>query len=647
MGFADDNGISNQSDNPTFADLMQAGIGRRGFLLGGLATAASFFAGSTALAGVAGALTPAEEALGVAAGGGSPLLSFSSVAFNGLDTVTVPPGYRVYPAFSWGEPVNGVAPAWKPDASNTTDEQAQQFGMHHDGIHFFPIDPAQANTEGLLVMNHEYTDDGLLHVGGMEPWTADKVAKSQAAHGVSVAHIRKDGDTWRAVDSHYARRISVHTPMTFTGAAAGHRLLQTAADPSGTDVVGTANNCAHGVTPWGTYLTCEENFNGYFNATAGTPDQRRYGLAKDGFGYRWHEHDERFDADKHPNEPYRFGWVVEINPWDSSSTPTKRTALGRFKHEGAFCTEAPDGRVVVYSGDDERFEYIYKFVSAAPWRQMLADGTSPLDEGTLYVARFAADGTGSWLPLVWGQGPLTPANGFADQGEVLIRARSAGDALGATKMDRPEWITQNPMTRAIYCALTNNSQRGTTGRAPTDAANPRAATNFGHIIRWQEADLDQTSTTFSWEIFVLAGDPKLPDANKQGNINGDTFASADGLWFDSAGRLWIQTDNSSSALGRGDYVNIPTNMMLAADPVTREVKRFLVAPPGCEVTGVITTPDRRTMFVNIQHPGEGASDRSDPAKPTQISSWPGGPGSARPRSSTIVIEKLDGGEIGS
>jgi hypothetical protein len=469
----------------------------------------------------------------------------------------------------------------------------------------------------------------------MEPWTADKVAKSQAAHGVTVFHVRRDGEDWTLVDSHYPRRVTASTPVTFSGAAAGHPLLVSATNPTGRTGRGTLNNCAHGVTPWGTYLTCEENFNGYFvNGSAEIPDhQRRYGITAEGFGYRWHEFDSRFDAAADPNEANHFGWVVEINPWLADSVPIKRTALGRFKHEGAFVTESIDGRAVVYSGDDERFEYLYKFVSAAPWRAMVQSGMSPLDEGTLYVARYDADGSGQWLPLVHGQGPLTAANGFGDQGEVLIKTRQAADAVGATKMDRPEWVAQNPITRELYCALTNNSRRGGTGRPGTDAANPRANNVYGHIIRWYETDLDPASETYTWDIFLLGGESTATQ---------DRFGSPDGLWFDPLGRLWIQTDASTSVLGQGDYADLTNNQMLAADPLTGETRRFLVGPRGCEVTGIAMTPDMTAMFVNFQHPGEPANERNDPANPTAFSSWPDG---VRPRSSTVVIRRSDGKAI--
>jgi uncharacterized protein len=625
----------NPSSNRIFSELVDARLSRRRLLQGGVAAAALSLLGRPA--------SPAAAA--------TALLGFRSVPVSTADTVSVPAGYTVDVLYAWGDPISD-GPAFKPDASNTAAEQERQAGMHHDAIHFFPLPAGStSSTRGLLAMNHEYTDDGLLHVGGMEPWTADKVAKSQAAHGVSVIEVAVVGDRWTVVrPSSYARRITGRTPMSVDGPAAGHARLRTAADPEGRTVLGTINNCAHGVTPWGTYLTCEENFNGYFvNASDAIPAaQRRYGITKTGFRYRWHEHDPRFDAAVHPNEPNRFGWVVEIDPYDPAARPVKHTALGRFKHEGAAVTLAPDRRVVVYMGDDERFEYVYKFVSRRPFvagdreanRRLLGDGT-------LYVARFDTAGTGEWLELTHGKSGLDAAAGFAAQADILVDTRSAADRAGATKMDRPEWIAVHPASGEVYCTLTNNSQRGEADRAAVDAANPRAANVFGHIVRWREHGRDAAATRFAWDVFVLAGDPEHPSADKRGTIKGDAFGSPDGLWIDPRGVVWIQTDVSTSALNKGDYARLGNNMMLAADPATGEVRRFLTGPNGSEVTGVTATPDGRTMFVNIQHPGETASERTDPARPTAISTWPGGPNSARPRSGTVVIRKTDSGPIGT
>ncbi|WP_397532766.1 PhoX family protein [Roseateles sp.] len=635
---------SNRSSNPSIHDISEPS--RRTLLRG--TAAAAFLAplsGLTALTALSGC---ASSGAGGKAAGSGPLLGFSSIPISNVDSVTLPPGYVSQVIAPWGDPVglSGEAPAFKPDGSNTAAEQLAQFGMHHDGIHYFAIDGSKS---GLLVMNHEYVDDGLLHRDGLAQWSAEKVRKAQAAHGVSVCEVTQKDGRWQVVlPSPWARRITASTPMAVSGPAAGHALMKTAADASGRRVLGTLNNCGSGITPWGTYLTCEENFIFYFKGPD-TPSahEARWGLRKgDPVGYRWHEHDERFDAIKHPNEPNRFGWVVEIDPMNPSSTPVKRTALGRAAHEGATVALTRDRRAVVYMGEDARFEYIYKFVS----RDAVKPGGAAanrelLDHGTLYVARFDAEGRGRWLPLVHGQGGLDASKGFADQGEVVVKSRQASDLLGGTKMDRPEWIAVD-LQGWVYCTLTNNSNRGGKDQPGVDAANPRANNSQGHIIRWKE-DGDHDGLTFQWNHFVLAGDPFNERAEAKGNVKGDTFACPDGLWVDGRGVLWIQTDMSTSAMGKGELAVMGQNQMLAADPQTGEVRRFLTGPVGCEVTGATMTPDGRSMFINIQHPGESPSERSDPAQPDRFSNWPDKRPGARPRSATVVIRKADGGLVGT
>lgn len=632
---------SNPSANPSIHDVSDPA--RRIWLRGGLAAAGGAVFGPAWLAGCASPVGMAAPAAP------SRKIGFKSVAMAPVDTVVVPEGYRAQVLYRWGDPVGlaGFMPAFKPDASNTSAEQAAQAGMHHDGMAFFPLDGGARR--GVLAMNHEYTDDGLLHTDGIRNWTTEKAFKSMAAHGVSVVEVEATQAGWRVVlPSRYARRITARTPTRIAGPAAGHAMMKTAADPAGTLALGTFNNCANGQTPWGTYLTCEENWAGYFEGPE-APDahQKRWGLRKGGGSYfRWHEADERFDANKHPNEFNRFGWIVEIDPMDPTSTPVKRTALGRAAHEGAATALTDGGRAVVYMGEDARFEYIYKFVSRDAMRPGgLAANRELLDHGTLYVARFDADGRGEWLPLVHGRGPLTAANGFADQGEVVVKSRQASDLLGATKMDRPEWTTIDPFTKQVYCTLTNNSERGQPNRPGPDAANPRARNTMGQIIRWKE-DGDLDGTTFRWDHLVLAGDPAQVREEAKGNVRGDIFGSPDGLWMDPRGVLWIQTDASSSVMGKADYSRLPNNQMLACDPTdpNGDIRRFLVGPTGCEVTAVAMASDLRTMFVNIQHPGESPSERSDPDQPSRFSTWPDG---GRPRSATVVITKLDGGVIGT
>ncbi len=641
---------SNPSQTTPFGDMVDIDVRRRRLLQAGFGAAGVAFLGFPGSAAARGPL--------------SPVISFHAVPVAVDDALHVPEGYEAQVLYAWGDPVSD-GPSFRGNASETAADQERQAGMHHDGMHFFPLPaPPGERNRGLLAVNHEYADDGLLHPDGMRTWTAEKVRKCQAAHGVSVIEIRQlPAGQWEVVrPSPYGRRITAYTPMRISGPAAGHPWMRTEADPSGTLALGTFNNCSNGFTPWGTYLTCEENFYAYFvNRGAVPADQARYGVTDRGFGYRWHEHDERFDAQRHPQELNRFGWVVEIDPHDPSSVPVKRTALGRFCHEGATHTLAADGRVVIYSGDDQRNEYIYKFVSRDRFDPSNPPGNRDLlDHGTLHVARFDADGTGTWLPLVHGENGLTAENGFGSQAEVLIRTRQAADRLGATMMDRPEWIAVHPHTREVYCSLTNNSKRGgSVGNAPdgstragsasppTDGANPRADNIFGHIVRWRESGGDAAATGFEWDVFIQCGDPSNPDPNKQGNIKGDMFGSPDGLWIDPDGRLWIETDISPTSMYKGDYAGMGNNAMLCADPATGTVRRFLTGPRGCEITGALQTPDQRTMFVNIQHPGETPGERSDPGNPKAISAWPGGAAGQRPRSATLAIRRLDGGSIGT
>ena len=582
-------------------------------------------------------------------------ISFKSIPIDSTDRITVPEGYIATALAAWGEPIGvpGNIPAFKTDGSNSAADQAVQMGMHHDGLHLYALPPNAGSQRALLAMNHEYTDDGLLHTGGMDNWSAEKVRKAQAAHGISVIEVQQTGSAWAMVrPSTLARRITANTPFAIGGPARGHAMMQTAADPRAETILGTLNNCASGKTPWGTYLSGEENFAFYFSgADDNNAHHKRWGLRKEGWA-RWAEHDARFDISKTSNEPNRFGWVVEVDPMNPTSTPVKRTALGRAAHEGAWVAVTKDNRAVVYSGEDARNEYIYKFVSRDAIKPASGSMTQAqanrelLDHGTLYVAKFNADGSGQWLPLVHGQGPLSAANGFADQGEVCIKARQASDALGATKMDRPEWLAIDPTSGWVYCTLTNNSSRGQPGQPAVDAANPRANNVMGQIIRWKDTG-DFSATTMQWNHLVLAGDPANARAEAKGNIKGDIFACADGLAFDPYGTLWVQTDMHASQMYKGELANMGNNQMLACDPKTGEMRRFLTGPSNCEITGVTWSQDMRTMFINIQHPGETPSDRSDPKEPSKFSNWPDYQPGGMPRSATVVIRKLDGGVIGT
>ena len=640
----DEEASLNPSQDRHLSDLVAVRLSRRTLLAGSLAGVAGFMT-STVAAPHADAHSPRRHPLTPGGKGRSTavaadLLGFDPIPLGYGDEVVVAAGYTARPFIPWGTPITGSYPAFQPGA-NTADEQAQQMGMNHDGMHYFAMGRGPRGSErGLLVINQEYAEEGYLHTGELaapakESWTAEMVRRSQNAHGVSVVEVyQRTSGQWEVARSTLNRRITANTPMRFTGPAVGHRLLGTGADPAGRTPLGTFNNCASGQTPWGTYLTCEENFNGYFRVEAGdyTAEQvqltQRYGVGGD--RNNWSLHDDRFVVTPdEPNEPNRHGWVVEIDPFNPRSTPVKRTALGRMKHEGAYVHVSKGGRVVVYMGDDQVNEYVYKFVSAGNWKSMRARGISPLDQGTLYVARFAEDGTGQWLPLVHGRGPLAAANGFADQGDVLVKARLAASAVGATPMDRPEWTSVDQNTGMVYVTLTNN----TSSSKVVNAANPRKPNRRGHIVRWSERRGDHAATSFVWDLFLLAGEGRTSGDGSTIDAE-DAFGSPDGLWVDPDGRVWIQTDGSQPA-GANDQ-------MLAANPYVEDaygapqLKRFLTGVVGCEVTGIDTTPDRRTMFINIQHPGEDGG-----------STWPQGDGFATPRSATVVITKDDGGIIGT
>ncbi len=668
---------TNLSNNRSLDDIVAAHLSRRNVLkIGGAAASFALLAGFTSH-GVALAHDDddddsddrCETESHHRRGGRRSRIGFQSVPLNSIDDVTVPPGYTAAVLYAWGDPVSN-GPAFEFDASQDWEAQSVQAGMHHDGIFFFPLSKRSSNSSrGLLCINHEYVDQGLLFTDGMDNWSADKVRKAVAAHGVSVIEIRKHRGQWNVVrPSGFGRRITGATPIEFVGPAAGSPFLQTADDLTGTVSLGTINNCGSGQSSWGTYVTCEENFNGYFGWDGDytpTVKQNRYGITNVGFGYRWFEQDPRFNVRLNPNEANRLGWMVEIDPYDPDSTPQKLTAMGRFKHESAAFATTCDGRAVVYSGDDERNNYIYKFVGSRTVKAARKMGISPLAEGQLYVGRFDAGdavgdemGVGEWIPL----DPSNPALAAMTIDDILVHARVAGDLVGATKMDRPEWLTVAPDGR-VYVALSNNSRRGRTTTVASenpnsvpDDANPRSATGqgnpYGQIVRWSENG-DADATTFTWDIFMLAGDPSNPllldGYEPGGNVNGDMFGSPDGIWADPDGRIWIQTDISTSTLGIGPYANITNNMMLVADAETKETRRFLVGPKGCEVTGVCTTPDQRTMFVDIQHPGEPSTELSNPAAPQAISNWPDFKpiGEGRPRAATLVITKNNGGVIGT
>ena len=610
-----DDGISNPTDNRPFQEVLHASISRRKMMIGGLATAATtfFIAPSVADAAQGGQKGPNPPKRPL------PLLGFvpaENVPKDGAadPNPSISPDYEYQVLIPWGTPLfAGVAELNPLDvAANSAMEQAQQVGIGHDGMWFFADNGS--NERGVLCINHEFGTNG--HVLRKNvPEGLEDVLKSQHAHGMSVIELEKANGTWQVVIAagNRNRRIHVNTPVSFSGPAASSPLLDTGSVP-----LGTVNNCASGYTPWGTYLTCEENFNGYFGSAgtfSPTAEQARYGLSAGGFGYGWHLFDPRFDVAQATNEPHRFGWVVEVDPQDPNSTPVKRTALGRFKHESVEIVEGKGGRIVAYMGDDERFDYIYRFVSATNWKAMRAQGKSPLDEGTLYVARFNDDNTGDWLPLT----PDNPALAAMSMEEILVFTRLAADKVGATPMDRPEWVTTNPYGD-VFCALTNNSRRQV-----ANAANPQAPNNDGHIIRWRDSQ-NHTGTTFEWDIFFLASD-------SLGNEDYE-FTDPDGLWADDEGRLFIQTD--------GGQPNGRNNQMVVADTLATPptFKRLFAGVASDEITGMAVTPDGETMFINTQHPGNGDPSRTN--FPIE-----GKGGGEVPRDATIVITRKGGGTIGS
>ncbi|WP_144394415.1 PhoX family protein [Pleionea sediminis] len=611
---------SNTSGNTPFASVLETNMSRRNIMKGSLGVAAASF------------LAPAAHAGWGWEWGRRELVDFRPVAIDDVVDTSMPTisdDYEYQILIPWGTPIEpGATQAYTgdPDTRPTSAQAALQTGLGHDGMWFFPVssrfghhDSAfyRRNNEGMLCVNHEYGNNS--HALGKDaPENLEDVRLSQNIHGVSVVKIKRSlrGD-WRVISSNHSRRITVNTPVAFSGPAADSELLQ---NPNGNIPLGTVNNCGSGATPWGTYLTCEENFNGYFGATGeffSTAEQERYGFSNNGFGYGWHHFDKRFDLSDpdYVNEQNRFGWIVEIDPFDGTQKPVKRTALGRFKHEAIAIAESHNGRIAAYMGDDQRFDYCYKYVSNKSWRQAISDRESPLDNGSLYVAKFNDDGTGEWLELTIDNPVL--ASRFNSQAEVLIYARIASDLLGATPMDRPEWTTIGK-DGEVFWTCTNNSNR-----TESAAANPEAPNNDGHIIRTRDAD-DHLGTTFVWDIYILASSTRGAE---------NVFTDPDAAWADPYGRLFIGTDG-----GQPDGLQ---DQLVVFD-TTKEVpepKRLLVGVSSDEITGFTITPDQRTAFVNIQHPGNGSPRDTNFPAPYD--------GSTIPRDCTLVITRKNGGIIGS
>jgi len=626
---------SNPSTEPSIGEIIERRFSRRDAMRG--------------LFGAAAATALSSVAAGEAEAAGPSSFTFKEISHSYDGTHHVPEGYEVQVLVRWGDPIMAGAPAF--DVNNqTAAAQAMQFGYNCDYTDYKPLPQGSTNSEhGLLVVNQEYTNTNLMFAGiGEGRGAAMRSTKAQvevemAAHGVAVVEIRKTAGQWAVVaDSKLGRRLHLGTPMTVSGPAAGHDLLKTSADATGRAVLGTINNCAGGNTPWGTVLTAEENFNMYFSGdTTKSPHAemyKRYGIGPNTV-YGWSNFVDRFDLTKEPNEPHRFGWIVEFDPYDPTSVPVKRTALGRFKHEGCHHAVARDGRVVIYMGDDERFDYVYKFVTARAWNPTdRAANRDLLDAGTLYVARFAEDGKVVWMPLVHGEGPLTEANGFKNQADIAIFTRKAADLLKATPMDRPEDVEANPVNGRVYVILTNNTNRTA---QQVDRANPRARNAHGHIIEITNAGSDHAALEGTWGIFLAAGKPGM-DAGSiyHRATSADGWLSCpDNVAFDSKGRMYIATDGAPTAAGVADGV-YTADVSGTGRALT---KLFFQAPTGAEVCGPLLTPDDQTMFLAIQHPGEDPGSTFE--KPS--TRWPDFKDGMPPRPSVLAVVKKGGGVIGS
>ncbi len=623
-----------------FSQIIDKAVTRRNFLTHTSAIGVAAFVSSTRVLSA-----PAQA-------NNAKTFNFSNITASTADTIKIPDQYQWSVLISWGDPLFSLGEPFDPKTRGTAKSQILAMGDNNDGMALFPVD--QNNL--VMAVNNEYVNRDIFYANQIIN-NAEMVEKGKYGHGVSIFNLtRKDGQWQVQIDGPQNRRITAETEMEITGPARAHALMKTSQDPSGTHSKGTWNNCGNGQTPWGTYLTCEENFNGYFGSTnqqiAISKQQKRYGISAKDWGYHWYQFDHRFDIAKEPNEPNRSGYIVEIDPMNPKSRAKKRTALGRFKHENAEVVIADNRHVVVYLGDDERGEHLYRFISKGKYIEGNAkNNANLLEEGTLYVAKFRdADthqnkiaGTGQWIALVHGENNLNKENGFTSQAEIAIFTRLAASKVGATTMDRPEWVASNPNKAEVYCALTNNKYRGRKPNAggfetPVGGPNPRQTNLYGQIVRWRPEDGDHTATDFNWDLFVLAGNPNIhTNSLNRGsdNINTDNmFNAPDGLSFDADGRLWIQTDGKNN--NKGDFVGMGNNQMLVGDPDTGEIRRFLVGPIASEVTGLCWSPDQKAMFVGIQHPGVNGN----------TSHFPAG-GDSLARSSVIVITRKDGGVIGA
>ncbi len=730
----------NTSGNPSFMDVLDARLSRRSIMRGGVGTAAAAVLGGWSVSACGGSGSSSGGAQGV-----DPItsLSFTAVPKSTADTVTVPAGYTASVIYALGDPLTSTTPAFANDGTDTDfDNRA---GDHHDGMEYFGLSangtqPDFDNSNrGLLAINHEATSNRdvrsyYLHANGgtVNPRPKTEADKEVAVHGLSVVEVRRTG-TWAYVPtSSYNRRVTPLTTVQINGPARGNALLRTQFSTDGTTTRGTLNNCGTGITPWGTFLTGEENWSGYFTRSATDNAARadksvvslnRYGRSQGAasrHGWETAGPEDQYarwiisktgastdGTDDYRNELNGFGYIVEMDPYDKAVALKKRTALGRFAHESAAFGKRTVGQpLAVYMGDDSRGEYIYKYVSTATWvaadarpANRITTGDKYLDNGKLYVARFNADGTGQWIELSIANAAIAgyATYAFADQVDVLVNARLAADAVGATKMDRPEWCAVHPTTGEIYYTLTNNSNRKLEPNASQfalDAANPRSYSDSfnggaagspgninGHIIRMAETAGASTATTFAWDVYLFGAqsDAEATKINLSSLTADQDFSSPDGLWFSqNTGLCWIQTDDGSytdvtncmmlagvpGKVGDGakttlnytktDLTTLTVETYVGKRPAADTLKRFLVGPVDCELTGCAETPDGKTLFVNIQHPGETLTNVADIADPTKYPShWPSNAGygaggvNARPRSATVAITKNNNGRIGS
>jgi secreted PhoX family phosphatase len=714
----------NTSNNESFENVLADRLSRRDVMKMSVGLIGTAFFG-TFMAGCND-----DDSTTTSAPAAAALLGFSAVAKNLSDVVTVPSGYTAKVLYSLGDPISSSTPNFANDGTDSADSFEHRAGDHHDGMSYFGLNSGGTakdtlnSSRGLLAMNHENITQMFLHtsseVAALSTTNrpASQIDKEVNVHGVSIIEIQNSGSGFAVnKSSDFNRRITAATPMDISGPAKNSTMMVTKYSTNGSKTRGTLNNCANGYTPWGTYLTCEENWAGYFKRTSTgfstkeTTAQSRYGTTSSNGNYGWANSvtvDDKYDrwhiaitgadaTSDYRNVANSFGWNVEIDPYNPSSTPRKRTAMGRFGHEGAMPGIVTAGKpIVYYMGDDSKGEYIYKYVSTQNWDATdanggLVAGNKYLDDGKLYVAKFNADGSGAWMEVALANIPASYTTySFSDAADVAINTRLASDALGATKMDRPEWTGVHPTTGDVYITLTNNSDRAKSGKYGLDAANPRYYTDTygssttnkgnvnGHIIRMKETGANAAATTFNWDIYLFGAqsDANGTNVNISGLTDDNDFSSPDGLFFSQAtkGLMWLQTDD-------GAYRDVTNCMMLAAVPgahgdgtanykvmntavptnsnVDQEIttfvgkdatastlKRFLVGPKGCEITGITETPDGKTIFVNIQHPGENTAD-ADIATPANYEShWPATDGTARPRSATIVITKNDGGVVG-